>query len=151
MTTPGARGLPLLICGALRPHGGRANGGVGAGSHCGSCGHLGLSPQIDLYAGALFVHICLGWNFYLSTILMLVITALYTIAGTAPRRARMGLPQRGLTTGLGIGGSEAGGSPGAGAGGRGPPLGSSWFRSDSWGLEARLCWPSCLVPQLTHL
>lgn len=37
--------------------------------------------QIDLYAGALFVHICLGWNFYLSTILMLAITALYTIAG----------------------------------------------------------------------
>ncbi|XP_026987006.1 sodium/mannose cotransporter SLC5A10 isoform X1 [Sagmatias obliquidens] len=37
--------------------------------------------QIDLYAGALFVHICLGWNFYLSTILMLAVTALYTIAG----------------------------------------------------------------------
>ncbi|XP_019512258.1 PREDICTED: sodium/glucose cotransporter 5 isoform X3 [Hipposideros armiger] len=37
--------------------------------------------SIDLYAGALFVHICLGWNFYISTILMLVITALYTIAG----------------------------------------------------------------------
>uniref|UniRef100_A0A8I3P9T7 Sodium/mannose cotransporter SLC5A10 n=1 Tax=Canis lupus familiaris TaxID=9615 RepID=A0A8I3P9T7_CANLF len=36
--------------------------------------------SIDLYAGALFVHICLGWNFYLSTILMLIITALYTIA-----------------------------------------------------------------------
>ncbi|XP_031513263.1 sodium/glucose cotransporter 5 isoform X1 [Papio anubis] len=38
-------------------------------------------PQLDLYAGALFVHICLGWNFYLSTILTLGITALYTIAG----------------------------------------------------------------------
>ncbi|KAB0364159.1 hypothetical protein FD754_008315 [Muntiacus muntjak] len=37
--------------------------------------------SIDLYAGALFVHICLGWNFYLSTIIMLAITALYTIAG----------------------------------------------------------------------
>ncbi|KAF4012428.1 hypothetical protein G4228_003957 [Cervus hanglu yarkandensis] len=37
--------------------------------------------SIDLYAGALFVHICLGWNFYLSTIIMLTITALYTIAG----------------------------------------------------------------------
>nr|KAF6458909.1 solute carrier family 5 member 10 [Rousettus aegyptiacus] len=36
--------------------------------------------SIDLYAGALFVHICLGWNFYLSTILMLIVTALYTIA-----------------------------------------------------------------------
>ncbi|XP_036307762.2 sodium/glucose cotransporter 5 isoform X2 [Pipistrellus kuhlii] len=40
-----------------------------------------ISSEIDLYAGALFVHICLGWNFYLSTILMLAITALYTIAG----------------------------------------------------------------------
>ncbi|XP_057630564.1 sodium/mannose cotransporter SLC5A10 isoform X1 [Chionomys nivalis] len=37
--------------------------------------------SIDLYAGALFVHICLGWNFYLSTILTLAITAVYTIAG----------------------------------------------------------------------
>lgn len=45
---------------------------------------LTLFPQIDLYAGALFVHICLGWNFYLSTILTLAITAVYTIAGTVP-------------------------------------------------------------------
>uniref|UniRef100_A0A5F9D4E9 Sodium/mannose cotransporter SLC5A10 n=1 Tax=Oryctolagus cuniculus TaxID=9986 RepID=A0A5F9D4E9_RABIT len=37
--------------------------------------------SLDLYAGALFVHICLGWNFYLSTILTLTITALYTITG----------------------------------------------------------------------
>ncbi|XP_075415262.1 sodium/mannose cotransporter SLC5A10 isoform X3 [Tenrec ecaudatus] len=37
--------------------------------------------SIDLYAGALFVHICLGWNFYLSTTIMLIVTALYTIAG----------------------------------------------------------------------
>ncbi|XP_058139349.1 sodium/mannose cotransporter SLC5A10 [Dasypus novemcinctus] len=37
--------------------------------------------SIDLYAGALFVHICLGWNFYLSTCLTLLVTALYTIAG----------------------------------------------------------------------
>ncbi|XP_062966316.1 sodium/mannose cotransporter SLC5A10 isoform X3 [Cynocephalus volans] len=36
--------------------------------------------SMDLYAGALFVHICLGWNFYLSTTLTLAITALYTIA-----------------------------------------------------------------------
>ncbi|XP_026060418.1 sodium/glucose cotransporter 5 [Carassius auratus] len=35
----------------------------------------------DLYSGALFVQVCLGWNLYLSTVLMLVITALYTIAG----------------------------------------------------------------------
>ncbi|KAK0140828.1 Sodium/glucose cotransporter 5 [Merluccius polli] len=37
--------------------------------------------QTDLYSGALFVQVCLGWNLYLSTILMLVVTALYTIAG----------------------------------------------------------------------
>ncbi|XP_027730593.1 sodium/glucose cotransporter 5 isoform X4 [Vombatus ursinus] len=37
--------------------------------------------SIDLYAGALFVHICLGWNFFLSTGITLVITALYTVAG----------------------------------------------------------------------
>nr|XP_034361926.1 sodium/glucose cotransporter 5 isoform X3 [Arvicanthis niloticus] len=37
--------------------------------------------SIDLYAGALFVQICLGWNFYLSTILTLAISALYTIVG----------------------------------------------------------------------
>lgn len=41
------------------------------------------------------MHICLGWNFYLSTVLMLVITALYTIAGTAyPRQLDGGLAER---------------------------------------------------------
>ncbi|XP_071976010.1 sodium/mannose cotransporter SLC5A10 isoform X3 [Engystomops pustulosus] len=35
----------------------------------------------DLYSGALFVQVCLGWNLYLSTVLMLVVTAMYTIAG----------------------------------------------------------------------
>ncbi|XP_062304531.1 sodium/mannose cotransporter SLC5A10 [Osmerus eperlanus] len=35
----------------------------------------------DLYSGALFVQVCLGWNLYLSTVLMLLVTALYTIAG----------------------------------------------------------------------
>ncbi|XP_026506599.2 sodium/glucose cotransporter 5 [Terrapene carolina triunguis] len=35
----------------------------------------------DLYSGALFVQVCLGWNLYLSTVLMLVVTALYAIAG----------------------------------------------------------------------
>ncbi|XP_045904198.1 sodium/glucose cotransporter 5 isoform X2 [Micropterus dolomieu] len=34
----------------------------------------------DLYSGALFVQVCLGWNLYLSTVLMLVVTAFYTIA-----------------------------------------------------------------------
>ncbi|NXU43535.1 SC5AA protein, partial [Drymodes brunneopygia] len=35
----------------------------------------------DLYSGALFVQVCLGWDLYLSTVLMLVLTGLYTIAG----------------------------------------------------------------------
>ncbi|CAF92731.1 unnamed protein product, partial [Tetraodon nigroviridis] len=38
----------------------------------------------DLYSGALFIQVCLGWNLYLSTVLMLVVTALYTIAGKPP-------------------------------------------------------------------
>ncbi|NWX39227.1 SC5AA protein, partial [Steatornis caripensis] len=37
--------------------------------------------QTDLYSGALFVQVCLGWDLYLSTVLMLVVTGLYTIAG----------------------------------------------------------------------
>ncbi|NWT77915.1 SC5AA protein, partial [Lanius ludovicianus] len=35
----------------------------------------------DLYSGALFVQVCLGWDLYLSTVLMLVVTGLYTTAG----------------------------------------------------------------------
>ncbi|KAM6244463.1 sodium/mannose cotransporter SLC5A10 isoform 3-T3 [Spheniscus humboldti] len=35
----------------------------------------------DLYSGALFVQVCLGWDLYLSTVLMLVVTGLYTIMG----------------------------------------------------------------------
>ncbi|KAJ7305995.1 hypothetical protein JRQ81_010361 [Phrynocephalus forsythii] len=37
----------------------------------------------DLYSGALFVQVCLGWNLYLSTVLMLLVTAVYTIAGNS--------------------------------------------------------------------
>ncbi|KAH0632047.1 hypothetical protein JD844_020077 [Phrynosoma platyrhinos] len=39
-----------------------------------------VSSGTDLYSGALFVQVCLGWNLYLSTVLMLVVTAVYTIA-----------------------------------------------------------------------
>ncbi|NXB18024.1 SC5AA protein, partial [Rhagologus leucostigma] len=35
----------------------------------------------DLYSGALFVQVCLGWDLYLSTVLVLVVTGLYTVAG----------------------------------------------------------------------
>ncbi|EOB07145.1 Sodium/glucose cotransporter 5 [Anas platyrhynchos] len=40
-----------------------------------------VPAQTDLYSGALFVHVCLGWNLYLCTVLMLLVTGLYTIAG----------------------------------------------------------------------
>ncbi|XP_066479358.1 sodium/glucose cotransporter 4 [Tiliqua scincoides] len=35
----------------------------------------------DLFSGALFIQVSLGWNLYLSTVILLVITAIYTIAG----------------------------------------------------------------------
>lgn len=46
---------------------------------------LAFLLQTDLYSGALFIQICLGWNLYLSTLLMLAVTAVYTIAGEAKR------------------------------------------------------------------
>ncbi|GAB5575050.1 sodium/glucose cotransporter 4 [Prionailurus iriomotensis] len=35
----------------------------------------------DIFSGALFIQIALGWNLYLSTAMLLVVTAVYTIAG----------------------------------------------------------------------
>ncbi|NWX25225.1 SC5A9 protein, partial [Notiomystis cincta] len=35
----------------------------------------------DIFSGALFIQICLGWNLYLSTVVLLAVTAVYTIAG----------------------------------------------------------------------
>ncbi|KAM5148593.1 sodium/glucose cotransporter 4-like [Mantella aurantiaca] len=35
----------------------------------------------DIYSGALFIQVALGWNIYLSTVLLLVVTAIYTVAG----------------------------------------------------------------------
>ncbi|XP_018408537.1 PREDICTED: sodium/glucose cotransporter 4-like isoform X2 [Nanorana parkeri] len=35
----------------------------------------------DIYSGALFIQVSLGWNIYLSTVLLLVVTAIYTVAG----------------------------------------------------------------------
>ncbi|XP_064529403.1 sodium/mannose cotransporter SLC5A10 isoform X3 [Pseudopipra pipra] len=43
--------------------------------------NVGVGIWTDLYSGALFVQVCLGWDLYLSTVLMLVVTGLYTIAG----------------------------------------------------------------------
>uniref|UniRef100_A0A8C6R060 Sodium/glucose cotransporter 4-like n=1 Tax=Nannospalax galili TaxID=1026970 RepID=A0A8C6R060_NANGA len=35
----------------------------------------------DIFSGALFIQLALGWNLYLSTVILLVVTAVYTIAG----------------------------------------------------------------------
>ncbi|XP_036300702.1 sodium/glucose cotransporter 4 isoform X2 [Pipistrellus kuhlii] len=35
----------------------------------------------DIFSGALFIQMALGWNLYLSTVVLLVVTAVYTIAG----------------------------------------------------------------------
>lgn len=37
--------------------------------------------QTDIFSGALFIQISLGWNLYLSTVVLLAVTAVYTIAG----------------------------------------------------------------------
>lgn len=37
--------------------------------------------QVDMYAGAVFIQQALGWNIYLAVIVLLIITALYTVAG----------------------------------------------------------------------
>ncbi|XP_027962681.1 sodium/glucose cotransporter 4 [Eumetopias jubatus] len=35
----------------------------------------------DIFSGALFIQMALGWNLYLSTVMLLAVTAIYTIAG----------------------------------------------------------------------
>ncbi|XP_073400466.1 sodium/glucose cotransporter 4 isoform X2 [Dendrobates tinctorius] len=35
----------------------------------------------DIYSGALFIQVSLGWNIYLATVILLVVTAIYTVAG----------------------------------------------------------------------
>lgn len=47
-----------------------------------------LSLQTDIFSGALFIQMALGWNLYLSTVTLLVVTAVYTITGTAKGRSR---------------------------------------------------------------
>uniref|UniRef100_A0A4W4DV18 Solute carrier family 5 member 9 n=1 Tax=Electrophorus electricus TaxID=8005 RepID=A0A4W4DV18_ELEEL len=37
--------------------------------------------QTDIFSGALFIQVSLGWDLYLSTVVLLAVTALYTIAG----------------------------------------------------------------------
>lgn len=40
-----------------------------------------FSSQVDLYAGAIFIHEALKWQLYPSVIILLAITAIYTIGG----------------------------------------------------------------------
>lgn len=44
---------------------------------------LVCSLQTDIFSGALFIQMALGWNLYLSTVILLVVTAVYTITGGA--------------------------------------------------------------------
>ena len=43
--------------------------------------HLHLPLQGEIYAGSLVINQALGWNIYTSVILLLALTAVYTIAG----------------------------------------------------------------------
>lgn len=76
LTVPTALSTPLLCCSSSCPWVLPSQVGV-------TCLSLSFSfhTQTDLYSGALFVQVCLGWDLYLSTVLMLVVTGLYTIAG----------------------------------------------------------------------
>ena len=40
-----------------------------------------FNQQSDLFSGAIFIQTALGWNLYLSIVVLLVITGLYTITG----------------------------------------------------------------------
>lgn len=40
-----------------------------------------VSGQVDMYAGAVFIQLALKWNIYLAVVMLLSITALYTVAG----------------------------------------------------------------------
>ena len=44
---------------------------------CLICGSI----QTDIFSGALFIQVALGWDLYLSTGILLAITAAYTVAG----------------------------------------------------------------------
>ena len=37
--------------------------------------------QTDIFSGALFIQISFGWDLYLSTGILLLVTAIYTVAG----------------------------------------------------------------------
>lgn len=78
----------------------RASGDLDSGS---------LSLQTDIFSGALFIQMALGWNLYLSTVTLLVVTAVYTITGRAKGRSRQ---VQGLGTETGRGGVGSSGQQG---------------------------------------
>lgn len=41
--------------------------------------------QVDVYAGAVFIQQAVGWNTYLSIMVLLAVTAAYTIVGKTSR------------------------------------------------------------------
>lgn len=45
------------------------------------CVSVCVSDQVDMYAGAVFIQLALQWNIYLAVVLLLSVTALYTVAG----------------------------------------------------------------------
>lgn len=42
---------------------------------------LCVSGQVDMYAGAVFIQLALQWDIYLAVVLLLSVTAVYTVAG----------------------------------------------------------------------
>lgn len=40
-----------------------------------------FSPQADMFSGAIFINQALGLNIYLAVVMLLLITALYTVTG----------------------------------------------------------------------
>ena len=40
--------------------------------------------QAEIFAGAIFIEVLLGWNIYAATVAILAITAIYTIGGKWP-------------------------------------------------------------------
>lgn len=46
-----------------------------------------LSIQADMFSGAIFINQALGLNIYLAVVILLLITALYTVTGSSAQDA----------------------------------------------------------------
>lgn len=47
---------------------------------------LNFTPQADIFSGALFIQVSLGWDLYLSTGILLLVTAAYTVTGKKKKK-----------------------------------------------------------------